>query len=128
MLWGPAHLAPLFESFVQTSLRGTAQEQLPGSRSQLIALAERAVAPEGRRIGLEDMGQFTALDELSTLYNSAKNHQRALDLAQRALEIHERIKGANDPGGGYLVARMARELSRLQPGAAEAMFLSLIHI
>ncbi len=122
VLWGPAHLAPLFESFVQTSLRGTAQEQLPGSRSQLIALAERAVAPEGRRIGLEDMGQFTALDELSTLYNSAKNHQRALDLAQRALEIHERIKGANDPGGGYLVARMARELSRLQPGAAEAMF------
>jgi len=122
VLWGPAHLAPLFESFVQSSLRGTAQEQLPGSRSQLIALAERAVAPEGRRIGLEDMGQFTALDELSTLYNSAKNHQRALELAQRALEIHERVKGANHPGGGYLVARMARELSRLQPGAADAMF------
>lgn len=122
VLWGPVHLAPLFESFVQTSLRGTAQEQLPGSRSQLIALAERSVAPEGRFIGLEDMGQFTALDELSTLYNSAKNHQRALELAQHALEIHERIKGANDPSGGYLVARMARELSRLQPGAAEAMF------
>jgi len=122
VLWGPAHLAPLFEGFVQASLRGTAQEQLPGSRSQLIALAERAIAPEGRRIGLEDMGQFTALDELSTLYNSAKNHQRALELAQRALEIHERVKGANHPGGGYLVARMARELSRLQPGAADAMF------
>ncbi|MBK8755308.1 MAG: CHAT domain-containing protein [Candidatus Competibacteraceae bacterium] len=122
VLWGPAHLAPLFESFVQTSLRGTAQEIVPGSRSQLIALAEQSVAPEGRFIGLEDMGQFTALDELSTLYNSAKNHQRALELAQRALEIHERIKGANNPGGGYLVARMARELSRLQPGAADAMF------
>ncbi|MCC9000431.1 MAG: tetratricopeptide repeat protein, partial [Candidatus Contendobacter sp.] len=122
VLWGPAHLAPLFESFVQTSLRGTAQEILPGSRSQLIALAEQAVAPEGRFIGLEDMGQFTALDELSTLYNSAKNHQRALELAQRALEIHERIKGTSNPSGGYLVARMARELSRLQPGAADAMF------
>ena len=105
VLWGPAHLAPLFESFVHASLRGTAQEQLPGSRSQLIALAEQAIVPEGRRIGLEDMGQFTALDELSTLYNSAKNHQRALELAQRALEIHERIKGANDPSGGYLIAR-----------------------
>ncbi len=123
VLWGPAHLAPLFEGFIQTSVRGTAQEILPGSRSQLIALAEQAVSPEGRYIGLEDMGQFTALDELSTLYNSAKNHQRALELAQRALEIHERIKGANNPSGGYLVARMARELSRLQPGAAEAMFL-----
>lgn len=123
VLWGPAHLAPLFEGFVQTSVRGTAQEILPGSRSQLIALAEQAVSPEGRYIGLEDMGQFTALDELSTLYNSAKNHQRALELAQRALEIHERVKGANNPSGGYLVARMARELSRLQPGAAEAMFL-----
>ncbi len=122
VLWGPAHLAPLFEDFARTSLRGAAREILPGSRSQLIALAEQAVAPEGRFIGLEDMGQFTALDELSTLYNSAKNHQRALELAQRALEIHERIKGANNPGGGYLVARMARELSRLQPGAAEAMF------
>mgnify|MGYP001271248708 CR=1 FL=1 len=122
VLWGPAHLAPLFESFVQTSVRGTALEILPGSRSQLIALAEQSVAPEGRFIGLEDMGQFTALDELSTLYNSAKNHQRALELAQRALEIHERIKGANHPSGGYLAARMARELSRLQPGAAEAMF------
>ncbi|HRD65266.1 MAG TPA: CHAT domain-containing protein [Candidatus Competibacter sp.] len=122
VLWGPAHLAPLFESFVHASLRGTAQEQLPGSRSQLIALAEQAIVPEGRRIGLEDMGQFTALDELSTLYNSAKNHQRALELAQRALEIHERIKGANDPSGGYLIARIARELARLQPGAAEAMF------
>lgn len=122
VLWGPAHLAPLFESFIQTSLRGAAQEIRPGSRSQLIALAEQSVAPEGRFIGLEDMGQFTALDELSTLYNSAKNHQRALELAQRALEIHERIKGANNPGGGYLVARMARELSRLQPGAADAMF------
>jgi CHAT domain-containing protein len=122
VLWGPAHLAPLFEGFVQTSLRGTAQEKLPGTRSQLIALAEQAVAPEGRFIGLEDMGQFTALDQLSTLYNSAKNHQRALELAQRALEIHERVKGANNPSGGYLVARMARELSRLQPGAAEAMF------
>ena len=122
VLWGPAHLAPLFESFVQTSVRGTAQEILPGSRSQLIALAEQAVAPEGRFIGLEDMGQFTALDELSTLYNSAKNHQRALESAQRALEIHERVKGSNNPGGGYLAARMGRELSRLQPGAAEAMF------
>lgn len=122
VLWGPAHLAPMFEGFVQASLRGTAQEQLPGSRSELIALAEQAVAPEGRFIGLEDMGQFTALDELSTLYNSAKNHQRALELAQRALEIHERVKGANNPSGGYLAARMARELSRLQPGAAEAMF------
>lgn len=122
ILWGPAHLAPLFERFIQTSLRGTAQEKLPGSRSQLIALAEQAVAPEGRFIGLEDMGQFTALDELSTLYNSAKNHQRALELAQRALEIHERIKGASHPSGGYLAARMGRELSRLQPGAAEAMF------
>ncbi|MCB1766659.1 MAG: tetratricopeptide repeat-containing protein, partial [Candidatus Competibacteraceae bacterium] len=122
ILWGPAHLAPLFESFIQASLRGTAQETLPGSRSQLIALAEQAIAPEGRSIGLEDMGQFTALDELSTLYNSAKNHQRALELAQRALEIHERIKGANHPSGGYLAARIGRELSRLQPGAAEAMF------
>ncbi|MFO7640252.1 MAG: CHAT domain-containing protein, partial [Candidatus Competibacteraceae bacterium] len=122
VLWGPAHLAPLFESFIQTSTRGTALEILPGSRSQLIALAEQSVTPEGRFIGLEDMGQFTALDELSTLYNSAKNHQRALELAQRALEIHERIKGVNHPSGGYLAARMARELSRLQPGAAEAMF------
>ena len=122
VLWGPAHLAPLFEGFIQTSARGTALEILPGSRSQLIALAEQSVTPEGRFIGLEDMGQFTALDELSTLYNSAKNHQRALELAQRALEIHERIKGANHPSGGYLAARMARELSRLQPGAAEAMF------
>ncbi|MCB1770403.1 MAG: CHAT domain-containing protein [Candidatus Competibacteraceae bacterium] len=122
ILWGPAHLAPLFESFIQASLRGTAEEILPGSRSQLIALAEQAVAPEGRLIGLEDMGQFTALDELSTLYNSAKNHQRALELAQRALEIHERIKGVNHPSGGYLAARMGRELTRLQPGAAEAMF------
>jgi len=122
ILWGPAHLAPLFEDFIRASLRGAAQEKLPGSRSQLIALAEQAITPEGRLIGLEDMGQFTALDELSTLYNSAKNHQRALELAQRALEIHERIKGANHPGGGYLAARMARELSRLHPGAAEAMF------
>ncbi|TVR58067.1 MAG: CHAT domain-containing protein, partial [Candidatus Competibacteraceae bacterium] len=122
VLWGPAHLAPLFESFIQTSVRGTALEILPGSRSQLIALAEQSVTPEGRFIGLEDMGQFTALDELSTLYNSAKNHQRALEMAQRALEIHERIKGVNHPSGGYLAARMARELTRLQPGAAEAMF------
>ncbi len=122
VVWGPAHLAPLFEDFVQASLRGGAQEKLPGSRSQLIALAELAIAPEGRTIGLEDIGQFTALDELSTLYNSAKNHQRALELAQRALEVHERIKGVNHPSGGYLAARMARELSRLQPGAAEAMF------
>jgi len=122
ILWGPAHLAPLFEEFIQASVQGTAQERLPGSRSQLIALAEQAVAPEGRFIGLEDMGQFTALDELSTLYNSAKNHQRALELAQRALEIHQRIKGANHPSGGYLAARIGRELSRLQPGAAEAMF------
>ena len=122
VLWGPAHLAPLFEDFIRASLQGAAQEKLPGSQSQLIALAEQAVAPEGRLIGLEDMGQFAALDELSTLYNSAKNHQRALELAQRALEIHERIKGVNHPGGGYLAARMARELSRQQPGAAEAMF------
>ena len=122
VLWGPAHLAPLFEAFIRVSLQGAAQEKLPGSQSQLIALAEQAIAPEGRLIGLEDMGQFTALDELSTLYNSAKNHQRALQLAQRALEIHERIQGVNHPGGGYLAARMARELSRLQPGAAEAMF------
>ncbi|MCP5195659.1 MAG: CHAT domain-containing protein [Gammaproteobacteria bacterium] len=122
VLWGPAHLAPLFEEFIRISIRGTAQEKLPGSRSELIALAERSIAPEGQFIGLEDMGQFTTLDELSTLYNSAKNHQRAFELAQRALEIHERLKGADDPGGGYLVARMARELSRLQPGAAAAMF------
>ncbi len=122
VLWGPAHLAPLFEEFIRASLQGAAQEKLPGRQSQLIALAEQAIAPEGRLIGLEDMGQFTALDELSTLYNSAKNHQRALELAQRALEIHERVKGVNHPGGGYLAARMARELSRLQPGAAEAMF------
>jgi len=122
VLWGPAHLAPLFEDFIRASLQGVAQEKVPGSRSQLIALAEQAIAPEGRLIGLEDMGQFTALEELGTLYNSAKNHQRALELAQRALEIHERIKGVNHPGGGYLAARMARELSRLQPGAAEAMF------
>ncbi|MCB1777189.1 MAG: CHAT domain-containing protein [Candidatus Competibacteraceae bacterium] len=121
ILWGPAHLAPLFERFIQASLRGTAEEIRPGSRSQLIALAEQAAAPEGRLIGLEDMGQFTALDELSTLYNSAKNHQRALELAQHALEIHERIKGLNHPSGGYLAARIGRELSRLQPGAAEAM-------
>lgn len=122
VLWGPAHLAPLFESFVSTSLRGTAQEKLPGSRSQLIALVEQSVMVDGRFIGLEDMGQFTLLDELSSLYNSAKNHQRALDLARRALEIHERIKGANDPSGGYLASRIARELSHSQPGAAETMF------
>ncbi len=122
VLWGPAHLASLFEDFILASSQGAALERLPGSQSQLIALAEQSVMAEGRLIGLEDMGQFTALDELSTLYNSAKNHQRALELAQRALEIHERIKGADNPSGGYLVARMARELSRLQPGAAEAMF------
>lgn len=122
VLWGPAHLAPLFEDFILASAQGAALEKLPGSRSQLIALAEQSIIPEGRLIGLEDMGQFTALDELSTLYNSAKNHPRALELAQRALEIHERVKGADHPSGGYLVARMARELSRLQPGAAEAMF------
>lgn len=122
VLWGPAHLAPLFEEFVLASSQGATLEKLPGSQSQLIALAEQSIAPEGRLIGLEDMGQFTALDELSTLYNSAKNHQRALELAQRALEIHERIKGADNPSGGYLVARVARELSLLQPGAAEAMF------
>jgi CHAT domain-containing protein len=122
VLWGPAHLAPLFEGFARASLAGTAQTTLPGTRSQLIALAEQAAAPEGRLIGLEDMGRFAALDELSTLYNSAKNHQRALELARRALEIHERIKGPDDPSGGYLVARIGRELSRLQPGAAEAMF------
>jgi hypothetical protein len=68
------------------------------------------------------MGQFTTLDELSTLYNSAKNHQRALELAQRALEIHERINGVNQPSSGYLVARIAHELSRVQPGLAQAMF------
>ena len=121
-LWGPAHLAPLFEGFILSSRPGGGQVKLAGSQSQLIALAEQAVAPGGRLIGLEDMGQFTALDQLSTLYNSAKNHQRALELAQRALEIHERIKGADNPGSGYLVARIARELSRQQPGAADAMF------
>lgn len=122
VLWGPAHLAPLFEGFILSSRPGSGRVKLSGTQSQLIALAEQSIAPGGRVIGLEDMGQFTALDELSTLYNSAKNHQRALELAQRALEIHERIKGANDPGAGYLTARIARELSRLQPGAAEAMF------
>lgn len=121
VLWGPAHLAPLFEGFILGSLQG-AQAKLPGTQSQLIALAEQAVAPGGRLIGLEDMGRFVALDELSTLYNSAKNHQRALELAQRALEIHDRLKGANNADGGYLVGRIARELSRLQPGAAQAMF------
>lgn len=122
VLWGPAHVAPLFESFILTSLQGSEQAVLPGSRSQMIALAEQAVAPGGRAIGLEDMGQFTTLDELSTLYNSAKNHQRALELAQRALEIHERINGVNQPSSGYLVARIAHELSRVQPGLAQAMF------
>ena len=122
VLWGPAHVAPLFESFILTSLQGSEQAVLPGSRSQMIALAEQAGAPGGRAIGLEDMGQFTTLDELSTLYNSAKNHQRALELAQRALEIHERINGVNQPSSGYLVARIAHELSRVQPGLAQAMF------
>ena len=121
VLWGPAHLAPLFEGFILSSQQG-AQATLPGSQSQLIALAEQAIAIDGHQIGLEDMGQFTALDELSTLYNSAKNHQRALEVAQRALEIHERIKGADDADGGYLVGRIARELSRQQPSAADAMF------
>jgi CHAT domain-containing protein len=122
VLWGPAHLAPLFEGFILSSLQGPGQAKLPGTQSELIALAEQAVAPGGRAIGLDDIGQFTALDELSTLYNSAKNHQRALELAQRALEIQERLKGADNPGSGYLVGRIARELSRLQPGAADAMF------
>ncbi|MCP5426213.1 MAG: CHAT domain-containing protein [Gammaproteobacteria bacterium] len=121
VLWGPAHLAPLFEGLVRASLADSVQTTLPGTRSELIALAEQAVSPDGHFIGLEDMGQFSALDELSTLYNSAKNHERALELARRALEIHERIKGPDDPSGGYLVARIARELSRLQPGAAKAM-------
>ncbi|MCC8988369.1 MAG: CHAT domain-containing protein [Candidatus Contendobacter sp.] len=122
VLWGPAHLAPLFEGFILSSRPSGGQVKLSGTQSQLIALAEQAVASGGRFIGLEDMGQFDALDQLSTLYNSAKNHQRALELAQRALEIHERIKGADNPGSGYLVGRIARELSRQQPGAAEAMF------
>ncbi|MEE4376481.1 MAG: CHAT domain-containing protein [Candidatus Competibacteraceae bacterium] len=122
VLWGPAHLATLFESFIQTSQQGEAQTTLAGSQSQLIALAEQTLMTDGRLIGLEDMGQFVGLDQLSTLYNSAKNHPRALELAQRALEIHERIKGVDDPSSGYLVARIARELSRLQPGAAEPMF------
>jgi len=122
VLWGPAHLAPLFEGFILSSRPGAGQVKLAGTRSQLIALAEQAIAPGGRRVGLEDMGQFGALDQLSTLYNSAKNHQRALELAQRALEIHERLNGVGHPGSGYLVGRIARELSRLQPGAAEAMF------
>ncbi len=122
VLWGPAHLAPLYEGFILTSLRGTEQEQEPGSRSQLIALAEQSIVSDGRQIGLEDMGQFATLDELGGLYNSAKHHRRALDIVQRALEIHERIKGVNDPGGGYLVSRIGREFSRLQPGAAESMF------
>lgn len=123
VLWGPAHVAPLFEGFILSSLQGPGQAKLPGTQSALIALAEQAVAPGGRAIGLGDIGQFTALDELSTLYNSAKNHQRALELAQRALELQERLKGADEPGNGYLVGRIARELSRLQPGAADAMFL-----
>ncbi|MDG4552968.1 MAG: CHAT domain-containing protein [Candidatus Competibacter sp.] len=122
VLWGPAHLAPLFEGFILSSRPGAGQVKLAGTQSQLIALAEQAILAKGQAIGLEDMGQFVALDELSTLYNSAKNHQRALELAQRALEVHERIKGANDAGAGYLAARIARELSRLQPGAADAMF------
>jgi len=122
VLWGPAHLAALLEDFIQASRQGEAQTTLAGTQSQLIALAEQAVTTEGQFIGLEDMGQFVGLDQLSTLYNSAKNHRRALESAQRALEIHERIKGVDDPSGGYLVARIARELSRLQPGAAEAMF------
>ena len=122
VLWGPAHLAPLFESFILSSRPGTGQVKLAGAQSQLIALAEQTVMAKGQAIGLEDMGQFIALDELSSLYNSAKNHQRALELAQRALEVHERIKGMNDASAGYLTARIARELSRLQPGAAAAMF------
>ncbi len=122
VLWGPAHLAPLFEGFILGSRQGAEQVKLAGTQSQLIALAEQTIATEGRFIGLEDMGRFTALDELSTLYNSAQNHQRALELAQRALEIHDRLRGADDASAGYLVARIARELSRLQPGGADAMF------
>lgn len=122
VLWGPAHLAPLFESFILSSRPGAGQVKLSGTQSQLIALAEQAITVKGQPIGLEDMGQFIALDELSTLYNSAKNHQRALELAQRALEVHDRIQGANTASAGYLAARIARELSRLQPGAADAMF------
>ncbi|NJN46470.1 MAG: tetratricopeptide repeat protein, partial [Candidatus Competibacteraceae bacterium] len=122
VLWGPAHLAPLFEDFIQASQRGEAQTTVAGTQSQLIALAEQTLTTDGRLIGLEDMGQFVGLDQLSTLYNSAKNHRQALELAQRALEIHERLKGVDDPSSGYLVARIARELSRLQPGAAEPMF------
>ena len=122
VLWGPPHLVPLFEAFIRLSLQGSAVEIRPGTRSQLIALAEQAIAPEGRPIGLEDMGHFLALDGLSTLYNSAGDYPQALESARQALALHERLKGPDHPDGGYLLARIARELSRQQPAAADSLF------
>ena len=120
--WGPIHLAPLFEAFVDASIHGTESASQLGSESQLIALAEQQITANGTLIDLKGIGQFQQLEQLSTLHNAAKNHARALEVARRALEILEQIRGREDPELVYLIGRIGLETSRLQPPEAEAIF------
>jgi hypothetical protein len=116
--WGLPHLAPVFEQFVaiEGGRADPAAVDRGGTRSQLILLAERAVASEGGQLTLSDVHDHADFTRLGNLYNQVGDFAAAEMAHRRALEIRERFLGKDHPALGITMAAIALNMSNLGAG------------
>lgn len=79
------------------------------ARSAALTLAANRLATES--FSANDIGQFEELMRLGNELNQAENFAAAENAYRAALALHERVLGADNPGGAAAAAALALQLS-----------------
>ncbi|MBL8671212.1 MAG: CHAT domain-containing protein [Alphaproteobacteria bacterium] len=88
-----------------------AQTAADGQRSQAILDLEKRLGKSGGMFSTNDLAAYQDLMRLGQLYNSSRNYIGAERAYRKALEIHERVLGFNNPETGTALISLALEVS-----------------